>query len=71
MDSLLAGDTRLNPGENGSQMVRRLYASNLNLNSVGALAGAIATRLQGTQSVTAMAGKPFFFIPVSAVQRRP
>jgi hypothetical protein len=63
MDSLLAGDTRLNPGENGSQMVRRLYASNLNLNSVGALAGAIAGRLQGNQSVTAIAGKPFFFIP--------
>ena len=63
MDQILAGDSRLNPGENGSQMVRRLYASQLNLNSVGALAGAIAGRLQGSQSVTALAGKPFFFIP--------
>ncbi len=63
MDSLLAGDSRLNPGENGSQMVRRLYTSFLNLNSVGQLAGAIASRIQGTQSVTALAGKPFFLIP--------
>ncbi|HEY3835536.1 MAG TPA: hypothetical protein VGL72_03150, partial [Bryobacteraceae bacterium] len=63
MDQLLAGDTRLNPGENGSQMVRRLYASNLNLNSVGALAYSLASRLQSGQSVTAIAGKPYFFIP--------
>jgi hypothetical protein len=63
MDSLLAADSRLNPGETGSQMVRRLYASNLNLNSVAGLAGAIATRIQGTQSVTALTSRPFFFIP--------
>jgi len=63
MNSLLAGDSRLNTGETGSQMVRRLYASNLTLNSVAGLAGSIATRIQGTQSVTAIAGKPFFFIP--------
>lgn len=64
MDNLLKADTRLNVGETGSQMVRRLYASQLNLNSVGALASAIATRLQGGQSVTALsAGQPFYFIP--------
>ena len=63
IDNLLAGDTRLNAGETGSQMVRRLYTSNVNLNSVGALAGSIATRIQSGQSVTALAGKPFFFIP--------
>jgi hypothetical protein len=63
MDQLLAFDSRLNAGETGSQMVRRLYASQLNLNSVGALAGAIAGRIQNGQSVTALAGKPFFFIP--------
>jgi hypothetical protein len=61
MDSLLQFDSRLNAGETGSQMVRRLFASNLNLNSVGALASSIASRIQGTQSVTALAGKPFFF----------
>jgi hypothetical protein len=45
-------------------MVRRFYASNPSLNSVGALANSLATRLQGTQSVTAFsAGKPFLFIP--------
>jgi hypothetical protein len=63
IDNLLKADTRLNAGETGSQMVRRLYASQLNLNSVGALASALATRLQGGQSVTALAGQPFFFIP--------
>jgi hypothetical protein len=45
-------------------MVRRLYASNLNLNSVGALAISIAQRLQNGQSVTQLStGQPFFFIP--------
>ncbi len=64
MDNLLKADTRLNAGETGSQMVRRLYAPTLNLNSVGALASAIATRLQGGVSVTQLsAGQPFAFIP--------
>jgi hypothetical protein len=63
MDNLLKADSRLNAGETGSQMVRRLYLSNLNLNSVGALAGALASRIQGTQSVTALAGMPYFFFP--------
>jgi hypothetical protein len=45
-------------------MVRRLYASNLSLNSVAALANSLATRLQGGQSVTQLStGQPFFFIP--------
>ena len=64
MDQLLKADSRLNAGETGSQMVRRLYASNLTLNSVGAVASAIASRLQNGQSVTQLsAGLPFFFIP--------
>jgi hypothetical protein len=64
MDSLLKADTRLNAGENGSQMVRRLYASNLTLNSVGALAASLGTRLQNGVSVTQLsAGQPFIFIP--------
>ena len=64
INNLLKADSRLNTGETGSQMVRRLYASNLTLNSVGALAGSLGTRIQGTQSVTQLsAGLPFFFIP--------
>jgi hypothetical protein len=63
MNSLLAADSRLNPGETGSQMVRRLYASQLSLNSVGNLAGSISGRIQGTQSVVALSGRPYFFVP--------
>jgi hypothetical protein len=64
MNNLLKADTRLNAGETGSQMVRRLYASNLTLNSVGALASSLATRLQNGVSVTQLsAGQPFVFIP--------
>jgi hypothetical protein len=63
MNSLLTADSRLNAGETGSQMVRRLYASQLNLNSVGQLAGMISGRLQNGQSVAALSGRPFFFIP--------
>jgi hypothetical protein len=50
MDNLLKADTRLNAGETGSQMVRRLYASNLTLNSVGGLAASLAARLQNGQT---------------------
>ncbi|MCU1330303.1 MAG: hypothetical protein JWN34_5673, partial [Bryobacterales bacterium] len=64
MNSLLSADTRLNAGESGSAMVRRLFASNLTLNSVGQLAQSLASRLQNGQSVTQLsAGKPFAFIP--------
>lgn len=65
MNRLLRADSRLRAGESGSQMVRRLYASTLDLNSVAALAASIATRLQGTpaRSVTDLSGMgPFFFI---------
>jgi hypothetical protein len=64
INNLLKADTRLNPGETPSAMIRRLYASNLNLNSVAALANSLATRLQNGVSVTQLsAGQPFFFIP--------
>jgi len=64
INNLLKADTRLNAGESGSQMLRRLSASTLALNSVGALASSIATRLQGGVSVTQLsAGQPFVFIP--------
>jgi hypothetical protein len=64
LNNLLKADTRLNAGETASAMIRRLYASNLNLNSVGQLAGLLGTRLQSGQNVTALsAGQPFYFIP--------
>ena len=65
MNRLLRADSRLRAGETGSQMVRRLEASALQLNSVAGLAASIATRLQGTppRSVTDLSGMgPFFFI---------
>jgi len=44
--------------------VRRLFASNLSLNSVGALASSLATRVQNGKSVVALSGQnPYFFIP--------
>jgi hypothetical protein len=64
VDNILKADTRLNAGETGSQMVRRLYASQLSLNSVAAIATSLGTRLQNGQSVTQLStGQPFFFIP--------
>jgi hypothetical protein len=64
INNLLKADTRLNAGETGSQMVRRLFSSNLTLNSVGALAASLGTRLQNGVSVTQLsAAQPFVFIP--------
>ena len=51
INSLLSADTRLNAGETGSQMLRRLFASQLQQNSVAAVADAIGSRLQGGRSV--------------------
>jgi len=57
-------DSRRLAGESGSQMVRRLFAPTLNLNSAGALASALGTRLQANRSVTDLSGAgPFVFIP--------
>jgi len=64
LNNVLKADTRINAGETASGMIRRLFASNLSLNSVGALANSLATRLQNGQSVTQLStGQPFFFIP--------
>ncbi len=68
LNNILKADTRINAGETASAMIRRLFASNLTLNSVGALASSLATRLQNGQSVTAAAGQPFFFIPFPQFQ---
>lgn len=64
IDQLLANDTRRNTGETGSQMVRRLFASNLQLNAVASLAAAIGTRIQNGQTLAQLAGlSPYFFFP--------
>ncbi len=56
INRLTSADSRLKSGETGSQMVRRLYASDLNLNSVAAIANSLATRLQSGRSVTDLSG---------------
>lgn len=64
MNALLARDSRLRSGETGSQMVRRLFASTLNLGSVAALADAISNRTEGGQQMIVLSGfSPFFFRP--------
>jgi hypothetical protein len=64
MDKLMGVDSRLKAGETGSDLVRRLYASNLSTNSVGSLAKAIGQRFQNGKSLPELAGLgPNFFIP--------
>ncbi|MFB3827663.1 MAG: carboxypeptidase regulatory-like domain-containing protein [Bryobacteraceae bacterium] len=64
INRLTVADSRRGASETGSQMIRRLYASDLNQNSVAAIAGALATRIQGGRSVTDLSGAgPFALIP--------
>ncbi len=64
MNRILVADSRRLTNETGSQMVRRLFAGTLDLNSVGALASALGTRIQSGRSVTDLSGVgPFLFIP--------
>lgn len=64
MNQLLQPDTRRSANETGSQMVRRLFASDLTLNNVAGLARGFATRIQGGRSLPDLAGLgPYFFIP--------
>jgi len=64
MNQLLAPDTRRLPSETGSDMVRRLFASTLVLNSVAGLAGSLGTRIQGGRTLAELAGLgPYFFFP--------
>jgi hypothetical protein len=50
MNQLLQADPSRRANETGSQMVRRLFPDNLNLNSVGALASTIARRTGGRKT---------------------
>ncbi len=64
MNRLLAPDTRRLASETGSQMVRRLFASDLNLNNVAGLAKSFQNRIQGGRSLPELAGLgSFFFVP--------
>jgi hypothetical protein len=64
MNQLVAPDSRRNAGESGSAMVRRLFASNLQLNSVAALAASLGSRVQGNRSLPELAGLgSYFFFP--------
>lgn len=64
MNALLQNDTRRRAGETGSQMVRRVFATELNLGSVAALASAINNRTEGGRTLPELAGfSPFFFTP--------
>ncbi len=60
INSLLRADSRLQAGETGSRMVRRLYSSDLNLNSVAGVASSLGTRIQGGRSVTDLSGAGAF-----------
>jgi len=64
INQLLAPDSRRRAGETGSQMVRRLFPTQLGLNSVAALAAALGTRIQNGQTLPELAGLgPYFFFP--------
>ena len=62
MNQLLAPHSQRGATETGSAMVRRLFASELALNSVAALAANFGARVQGGQALTQLAGLgPYFF----------
>src|SRR5262249_32761591 len=65
MNQLLQADAGRRSGESGSQEVRRLFLSNLNLNSIAALAATLARRTgAGGRPVIELSGfSPFFFFP--------
>jgi hypothetical protein len=64
LDQLLGPDTRRLAGESGAAMVRRLFASNLQLNAVASLAAALGQRIQGGRSLPELAGLgSYFFFP--------
>ena len=64
LDQLLGPDTRRLAGETGAAMVRRLFASNLQLNAVASLASALGQRIQNGKTLPELSGLgPFFFFP--------
>jgi hypothetical protein len=64
LDRLLGPDTRRNAGESGAAMIRRLYTSNVTLNSAAAVAASLGQRVQNGQTLPQLAGlDPYFFFP--------
>jgi hypothetical protein len=64
LNQLLAPDTRRQSGESGAAMLRRLYSSELSLNSVAAVAASLGSRIQGARALPELAGLgPYFFFP--------
>lgn len=64
INQILANDTRRLAGESGSQMMRRVFASDLALNAVAGAAASIGSRIQGDRTLVDLAGLPFdFFFP--------
>jgi hypothetical protein len=64
MNQLEGVDSRLKPGQTGSDFVRSQYASNISTGSVASLAQSIGTRIQNGKTIPELAGlSPYFFVP--------
>jgi hypothetical protein len=64
INQILANDTRRLSAESGSQMMRRVFASELALNAVANVAASLGSRIQGNRTLVDLAGLPFdFFFP--------
>jgi hypothetical protein len=64
INQILANDTRRLSSESGSQMMRRVFASELALNAVANVAASVGSRIQGNRTLVDLAGLPFdFFFP--------
>jgi hypothetical protein len=64
INQLYGPDTRRQAAETGSDMLRRLFRTDLLNNSVGFLASDAARRIQGGRSLSDLAGLgPHFFVP--------
>jgi len=62
INQLLGPDTRRTGSETGSDAMRRLFASDLQLNAVASVAQQLATRVQGGRTLSELSGlSPYFF----------
>ncbi len=64
INRLTSADSRLRPGQTGSQYYRANFLGDFNNNAVATIANRIATQTQGGRSVTELSGaSPFSLIP--------
>ncbi|MPZ17514.1 MAG: TonB-dependent receptor plug domain-containing protein [Luteitalea sp.] len=64
MNQLLGVDSRLGPGETGSDFLRREFSSEISRDSVAEVADSLAERVQNDQTLSELAGLgPYFFYP--------